>query len=172
MNLMDVLLQANQGQSINSLSQQFGLDTKQTQNILGQLLPVLAAGLQKNTAQQGGLESLLGALANGGHQKYLDNPALLGAAATVADGNGILGHILGSKDVSRSVAAQVSAKTGVSDDLIKKMLPVVATLAMGALAKQSAGGKQQQGLLSLLDRNNDGSIIDDVAGMIGNFFRK
>jgi hypothetical protein len=51
-----------------------------------------------------------------------------------ADGNGILGHILGSKDVSRQVAAQASARTGIGADVLKKMLPLVATLAMGESA--------------------------------------
>jgi hypothetical protein len=58
----------------------------------------------------------------GGHQQYLDDPSRLGAAETLQDGNGILGHIFGSKDVSRQVAAQASANTGISPDGLMGML--------------------------------------------------
>ena len=97
--------------------------------------------------------------------------------ATVADGNAILGHILGSKDVSRSVAAQASQQTGIGSDLLKQMLPVVATMAMGYLSKQTASGNvQQEGLLGMLtpmlDSNRDGSVMDDVLGMASRFFQK
>lgn len=170
MNLLNVLLQENQGQGVEALSRQFGLDTNQTQNVLGQLLPVLVSGLQRNTSQQGGLESLLGALSQGNHSRYLEDPSMLGTEENVADGNGILGHILGSKDVSREVARQVGANTGLSDSLIRQMLPVVASLAMGALAKQTGGGQRQEGLLGMLDMDGDGSMIDDVAGLLGKFF--
>jgi hypothetical protein len=44
-----------------------------------------------------------------------------------------LGHILGSKDVSRQVAAQASTRTGISELVLKQMLPAVATLAMGGV---------------------------------------
>ena len=53
------------------------------------------------------------------------------------EGNGILGHLLGSKEVSRAVASRASEKTGLGDDLLKQMLPVVATMVMGSLAKKS-----------------------------------
>ncbi|MEE4186431.1 MAG: DUF937 domain-containing protein, partial [Gammaproteobacteria bacterium] len=110
-----------------------------------QLLPALTQGLQNNLQQGGGLDALAGALQSGNHQRYLDDPASLATPAAQADGNGILGHLLGSKDVSRQLAAQVSGKTGVDAAAIKQMLPMVAALAMGALSKQTGGGAQLQG---------------------------
>jgi hypothetical protein len=131
----------------------------------------LAGGLQRNI-NQGGLESLVGALTKGQHQRYLDNPATLGLESTKEEGNSILGHIFGSKDVSRKVAAQASSRTGISESILKQMLPAVAALAMGALGKQSAqaaapgaGSGGLMGMLSpLLDRNRDGSVMDDILG--------
>ena len=57
--------------------------------------------------------ALLSALTNGNHSQYLENPELLGQQSTVAEGNGILGHIFGSKEVSRSVAGQAAEQTGI-----------------------------------------------------------
>jgi hypothetical protein len=180
MDLLQSVLNAQNGAAVAAIGQQFGLDQNQTTTAVAQLMPALAAGLSRNATQPGGLEGLLGALAGGGHQRYLDDPSSLTDAATIQDGNGILGHILGSKDVSRQVAATASARSGVGADVLKKMLPLVATLAMGALSRQATtrGGATTAaapGLLGmltpLLDSNRDGSVADDVLGMLRGFGR-
>ena len=91
---------------------------------------------------------------------------------TSKEGNDILGHIFGNKDVSRHVAKRASEETGLGAGLLKKMLPVVATMVMGGLGKSLLGGgkstsrQQSTGFLTqLLDRDRDGSMIDDVLGM-------
>ena len=122
------------------VGQQFGLSEDQTGNALGQLVPALMAGLQRNTSQQGGMEGLLGALSRGNHSQYLDSPELLEQDTTREDGNSILGHVFGSKDVSRAVAGRAAEQTGIGADILKKMLPVVATMVMGGLSKQNADG--------------------------------
>ena len=180
MDLLQTVVSAQNGAAVDALGRNFGLDREQTVSAMGQLLPALAAGLSRNAAQPAGLEGLLGALASGGHQRYLDDPNTLTDEASVQEGNGILGHILGNKEISRQVAAQASARTGIGADVLKRMLPLVATMAMGALSKrsagaQSAGAPAQAGILGmlspLLDSNRDGSIADDVMGMFGKFLR-
>jgi hypothetical protein len=175
MNLLDILKTANGGQNVEALASQFGLSGDQTESVLSQLLPALAQGVQNNVSQQGGLDGLLGALTSGNHSQYIDDPSMLSQPETIADGNGILGHLLGSKDLSRALATQVARNTGISDSLIKQMLPVVATLAMGAMSKQTQ--KQQtasplEGIAAMLDFNKDGSAVDDVVGLMGKFFSR
>ncbi|MEZ5319003.1 MAG: DUF937 domain-containing protein [Vicinamibacterales bacterium] len=183
MDLLQTILDAGNGQVVNQLGGQFGLDRDRTVAALEQLVPALAAGVSRNTAQPGGLEHLLGALAGGGHQQYLDDPSQLGRAETVQDGNGILGHILGSKDVSRGVATHAAARTGIDADVLKRMLPIVASIAMGAMSRRATsspgaaapaatGGGLLDMLTPLLDQNRDGSVADDVLGMLGRAFRR
>lgn len=181
MNILDAILSAQNGNVVGQLGKQFGLDQNQASSALGALVPALAAGMQRNAGQQDGLGALMSALTSGNHARYVDDPSQLGQPTTVADGNGILGHILGSKDVSRQVAARAAAQTGLSDSLLKQMLPVVASIMMGALAKQSSGAATRAGasaapggglldmLTPMLDRNRDGSVVDDVLGMVGKF---
>lgn len=182
MDLLQTILNAQGGQPVNEIGRALGLERNQTVSAIEQLLPALTEGLAKNTAQPGGLEGLLGALAGGGHSKYIEDPSLLGAAETALDGNGILGHVLGSKDVSRQVAARASAQTGISADILKKMLPMLASLAMGAMSQRtrarapqmptrppgqaSAGGGLLDMLSPMLDRDRDGSVADDLLGML------
>src|SRR5512146_2431817 len=143
MGILDTVLGAANGGAVGQLAQQFGLSPGQATSAVGALMPHLANGIQNNAATKEGLSGLLSALGSGQHESYLDDPATLAQQATTDDGNAILGHVLGSKDASRQVAGQAAAQTGIDPAILKKMLPVVATLAMGALARHSkaaAGG--------------------------------
>lgn len=184
MNLMEMLMNAGGDAAVGQLAGRFGLDERTTKMALQHLVPALGGGLQRNVASEGGLDSLLGALAGGSHSQYLDNPELLTEESTRQDGNSILGHLLGSKEASREVAAQASAETGIGTEILKQMLPLAATMVMGALSKQSSqagylGGQdsepQPAGLLGMLtpmlDSNHDGSAADEVLDMIGRYMR-
>jgi len=180
MNILDTIINAQDGGAVRNLGSQFGLGDDQTTAALSALVPALTAGFQRNLQSPDGLSQLSQALSSGQHQSYLDNPSLLGSPETTSDGNGILGHLFGSKDVSRNVAANAAAQTGVSPDVIKRLLPIAAAMMMGALARHStqssasavptSGGGLASALGPLLDSNRDGSVLDDVTGMIGKFF--
>lgn len=184
MNILETVVGARNGAAVNQLAAQFGLRPDQATAAIGALMPALAGGLQKNMSSEAGLSSLVAAISGGGHEEYLENPRKLEDPATTADGNAILGHVLGSKDVSRQVASGAAQKTGIDASVLKKMLPVVAAMAMAGLSKQSKTGGISTGdpkaagagigamLGPLLDRNKDGSMVDDVTGMIGGFLRR
>ena len=171
-NILEMLLSNDNGNTVKELSKQFDLPEQQTRTAVEELIPALSRGMQNNTSSSPGMDELLDALRSGKHSRYMDDPTLLNKAETTKDGNDILGHIFGNKEVSREVANQVSKKSGVSSTLLKKMLPVLATLAMGALSKGVLGGNKNArsgraastgGLIgSLLDTDRDGSIWDDV----------
>jgi len=140
MDLLDLLKTAGGGNSIGQLAKAVGLGSSDTSKLISSLAPALLGGLQKNASGGGGLASLAGALAKGGHDRYIDNPDLMGSDDTRQDGNKILGHLLGGKSESRAVAAAAASETGFDAGLIKKALPLLATLAMGAMNKKNSGG--------------------------------
>ena len=96
MNLMEAILGGG-GSPVSSLAKQFGLGEDDVTKVIGQMIPALTNGVKKNV-QQGGLEGLLGALNSGNHDRYLDDASALQGEEAVDDGNGILGHIFGSKE--------------------------------------------------------------------------
>jgi hypothetical protein len=180
MNILEAMLAAQGGGAARQLGQQFGLNESQVSSAVSALVPALAAGFQRNMATPQGLESLAAALGGGQHQRYVDDPNVLGLHETTADGNGILGHVFGSKDVSREVATRAAAQTGISEGVLKSMLPVVAAMMMGTMSRQSQAGQPQAGpgagggsllgmLAPMLDANGNGSMVDDVIGMLGRF---
>ena len=63
-------------------------------------------------------------------------------ATEVNRGNDVLGQIFGSKDVSRTVAQNAASRTGLDPALLRKMLPIVAMMVAGYMAKQGGGGTQ------------------------------
>ena len=149
-NLLAMLAQAQGGEAFGNIGKQFGLDERQTQMAVAALLPALSSGLKRNTAQPGGLQALMGALQTGGHERYFDQPEALNQASARDEGNAILGHLLGSKDVSRAAAQRASANTGIPDGILKQMLPLVATMVMGSLSKQTQEPSIAQALMGAL----------------------
>lgn len=178
MDLLDLLKSAGGNDSIGALGSAVGLGSSDTSRVIGALAPALMRGLQKNTASDDGLAGLKRAFEKGDHQRYIDEPELMRSEDTRVDGNKILGHIFGSKDVSRNVAAHAAQESGVDAGLIKKALPLLAGLAMGAMNKKTAGGRElgssatEGGLgpLGSLLGGGNGIGLDDVLGLAKKFF--
>ena len=166
MNLFDMISQSQGGNAIDNLASQFGLEPAQAEAAVRQLAPALGAGLHRNTGNGKGLSDLLGSLTGGSHDRYADDASLLGAKETQADGNGILGHLFGSKQVSRKVADHASAQTGIGAAILKKMLPVIATMVMGGLAKKVMGGGSRELAGNVMNKasRRSGSLLGNLAG--------
>lgn len=113
---------------VGGLASQFGLSPDQANAAVGALMPAVLGGLQK-TEESGGLGGISDIVSGMGAPEQ-----------DTASGNNILGQIFGSKDVSRQVATHASAQTGISDTILKAMLPVVAGLVAQQVAKKMGGG--------------------------------
>ena len=181
MNLLEMIMKAQNGDVVREMANSFQLDEGQARSAIDALVPALGRGFSRTASSSQGLDDLIGALQRGDHGRYIEQPSVATQQVAVEEGNGILGHIFGSKDVSRQVASRAAQSSGVDSGVLKKMLPMLASVAMGALAKQGFGGSATNqasgagglgGLLSgFLDADKDGSILDDVMGMAGKFMR-
>jgi hypothetical protein len=184
------LLNSDMGkQLIGGASAQSGQSAEKTSSVLSMALPFLLGAMKKNSATPDGAAGLLSAL-NGKHDgSILDNLGDVfdgGIADNVQqDGAGILGHILGGSQ--SNIENALSHKSGIDESSVAQILKVAAPILMGVLGKQTrqnnvndsaglgdllgglmGGGEQenQSFIESLLDADGDGSIIDDVAGMV------
>ena len=154
MDITDIIARGDGGRNLAFLAQQLGLDEAQTRAAVDQLVPAVEAGIRRETTSPDGLSGLLAALAKGNHARYLDGDD----AGIVDDGNAILGHIFGSKDVSRGVAAHAAAETGIGDGILKQMLPMIAAMVMGGLSKNVGGAGTSGGSGGI------GDILGQVLG--------
>ncbi|MEO0548340.1 MAG: DUF937 domain-containing protein [Pseudomonadota bacterium] len=167
LNLMDMLMGAAGNGAREEMGAQLSLDQDQTSQAIKALLPALSAGLKSNTEQPGGLEALLGALSKGDHDQYLEQPQRLRQPEATLDGNAILSHLLGSKDMSRSVASSASQKTGISDQVLKAALPMVASMVMGSLSKQTKDSSVADQLMGTLGGQQEQQKSSGLGGLLG-----
>ncbi|CAN7368399.1 DUF937 domain-containing protein [Mesorhizobium amorphae] len=143
--LFDILAQAQNGNGMQALAQQFGLSMQQTQSAVEALLPAFSQGLRRNTADPYGLGAFMTAMASGQHAKYFEDATRAFSPQGLDEGNGILGHLFGSKDLSRAVASQAAQATGLSQQVLQQMLPAIASMMMGGLFKQTTNQMQAAG---------------------------
>jgi hypothetical protein len=159
MPLFDLIAKAQNGQGMQLLARQFNLNQQQTQLAMEALLPAFSEGLKRNTSDPMGMGGFLQAMASGNHAKYFEDATNAFSQSGVSDGNGILGHLFGNKDVSRAVAAQAASATGIGSEILKQMLPVIASMVMGGLFKQSTG---QMSSAAGMGTNPIGEIIEQM----------
>lgn len=194
MKITDILAQMG---GLQSMARELGVNEDQAANGAEALIPAILGGFKKQTqSQPGGLEGLGGLLGQLGGSSLLDQ--VLGPQPTdVNQGNAVLGQLFGSKDVSRAVAQNAASQSGLDPALLKKMLPMLAMLVAGFMAKQRGGaespsspeggglggllgglggllggqGAAASGWASMLDLDGDGNPLDDILQMAGKAIR-
>jgi len=133
MQITDILAQMG---GLQSIARELGVSETQAASGAAALAPAILGGFKKQAqSQPAGLEGLGGLLGQLGGGGLLDN-VLSPQPTDVGRGNDVLGQIFGSKDVSRTVAQNAASQSGLDSGLLKKMLPMVAMLVAGYMAKQ------------------------------------
>lgn len=156
---MDIQALINQGGGIEAIAGQLGIPAAQAQSGIQALLPAVLGGFKNNAQQQpAGLEGLLGMIGGLGGGGMFD--AVVQPGATPVDtGNALLGGIFGSKEGSIAVAQHASAASGLDSSILKKMLPLVAMLVAGAMAKNVGGAAAAP--------SADGGLGGMLGGLLG-----
>jgi hypothetical protein len=194
MQITDVLAQTG---GLQSIARELGLSENQAVSGAEALLPAILGGFKKQAqAQSSGLDGLAGVLDQLGGGGLLDN-VLSPQPTDVSRGNDVLGQIFGSREVSRTVAADAASRTGLDPSLLKQMLPMLAMLVAGFMSKQQTGSAPAQspsgglgdllggllgaaagggparagGLGAMLDMNGDGNALDDILRIAGKAMR-
>lgn len=165
MPLFDMMTNAKDGEAVKAMARQYGLSENQVEQAMAALMPAFSTGLKRNTSNPNDVGNFLQALAGGDHAKYFEDMQRAFTPEGVNEGNGILGHLFGSKDVSRAVAAQAASATGIGQGILKQMLPVLASIVMGGLFKQSTGQTSPgAGSSRTTSAGGSGNILGDLIG--------
>ncbi|WP_425236912.1 DUF937 domain-containing protein [Ulvibacterium sp.] len=187
--LLDLLNSPMGKQLINGVAGQTGQAESKTADVLSMAMPLLLGAMKKNASSPQGAEGLMNALSNKHNGSILDDlGGLFGGGvdqSVMDDGAGILGHVLGNKQPQ--VENALSQKSGLDAGTIANILKIAAPIVMGYLGRERnngnvndanginsllgsmLGGQPQQNqslIMSLIDADGDGSVLDDVAGMV------
>ena len=186
----DILAQTG---GLQAMARELGVSESQAATGAAALLPAILGGFKKQATGAGGAEGLGGLLGKLGGGSLLDD-VVSPQPTNIGKGNEVLGQIFGDKEVSRTVAQDAATKTGLDPSLLKKMLPMIAMLAAGYMAKQRGGAGHASaggglggvlggmignmaggagrapgggGFGSMLDMDGDGNPLDDILRMAG-----
>ena len=187
--LLDLLNSPMGKQLISGVAGQTGQPENKTADVLSMAMPLLLGAMKKNVSSPQGAEGLMSALSSKHDGSILDNlGGLFGGGvddSVMNDGAGILSHVFGGKQPQ--VENALSQKSGLDAGSVASILKIAAPIVMGFLGRQKAqsnvsdangmnsllgsmlGGQPQQNqslITTLLDADGDGSILDDVAGMV------
>lgn len=200
MDLMNMFQEQMTNAVVSQMAQKVGLggNEQQTTSAAQNVFTTLMGAVTKNAATPQGAESLNKALEkdhDGGVMNnlmsFLGNGPTENVAPRAEDGNGILKHMLGNKE--QGVLQGLSQMNNMSPEATKTLMATVAPMVMSMLgnAKKQQGfdassitqflGNQQpqtnnssqlSGIMSMLDSDGDGNVMDDIGGMLGGFFGK
>ena len=178
---------------MSMISQQIGADKNTTSSALSMAMPLLVSALAKNASQPTGAQALHQALTNDHDGSILNDVSGYLGNPQAANGAGILKHVLGAQQPA--VTQGLARGTGLDSSQIGQLLQIAAPLIMGALgqtqqqqglnpnqlsnflgSQQQVANKSNPDLLStlntLLDADQDGSALDEVAGFLGKLMKK
>ena len=176
---MDILklLLGNSGGMIDAMSQESGLGTNDVEAVISKIAPIFMQRANENFKSDADSSHFLEMI----RRSNLDDMADAPQNISVAEGNELLGVLTGSKENSRALASDVGSQLGISADSIKTLLPMIAPMIAGMLNNQlkasnlqgsADSGSMMSMLTQFLDQNKDGSIVDDIFRIAGNFLGK
>jgi hypothetical protein len=177
---------------IQGVAQKTNSAPDKTASVLTQAMPLILGAMQRNAKTPEGAASLNQALESPKH-KGGDVLGMLGGIfgdgagspeELENEGAGILNHVLGNKQPQ--IESAISQSSGLDMQSVSQIIKIAAPIVMGYLSQQKEGsntdsssiagllgsvmgsseGSTSSMITSLLDSDGDGSMVDDVAGML------
>ncbi|MGI4877450.1 MAG: DUF937 domain-containing protein [Janthinobacterium lividum] len=127
--LLDLIDRFGGPEAVSSMATRVGLSPEQAQSAMAALMPAVAGGMAKQV-EAGGPAALDSAATPA---VALASGQTIASDAAVAHGHGLVGQFFGSSAVAEEVTSRAATATGLDMSKIAALLPMVATLAAGAL---------------------------------------
>ena len=153
---------------VGAIAQRLGIPEDVARGAVSQVVPTLLGGMAANAKNVSGAASLEKALA--AHSGAVPGPAV-GDLRLNGDGDGdgekIVSNVFGSKrnDVVTAVAS--TGDSNITQDIIAKVLPIVAPIVIGWLASQFFGKKQAAPAEPAAAPESSGGIDDLLGDLLG-----
>ena len=190
--ITQIITQQLSGNASHTIAQRFGISESTANTAIQMAVPLILTALARNASQPQEAQNLHQAVAHDHDGSIFDN--LMGYLGNPqsANGAGILNHVFGSQQPA--IQNNLAQATGVDQSTAGGLLETLAPIVMGSLGKAQnengldasglsnlLNGQQQEAqanapgamsmLSSMLDRNKDGSSMDDLQRMAANFFK-
>ncbi|NYI70221.1 hypothetical protein GGQ54_000781 [Naumannella cuiyingiana] len=151
---------------IDQLASEVGSDPAQTEQAARQAVSALLGGMSANADDEGGARSLATAV-----QQHENSPVVAGDGGTfklqavdTADGEKIVSNVFG--DNTEAVVQRLGGSGG-QQDLINKLLPILAPIVLAYLAKKVQGTKYGDLLGPILAGAAGGTAVGPLQDILG-----
>ncbi|CAD7056268.1 hypothetical protein RHAB21_00907 [Pseudorhizobium halotolerans] len=141
--LFDMMLKAQNGTAMEAMARQFNLAQEQVAQAMAALTPAFSSGFKRTATNPYDFGALMNTMMSGSYAKYFEDLNKAFTPQGMADGNVVLDKLFGSPEVARAVSAQAAQLTGLGQDMLRNMMPVMADMMMGGMFKQATGQMQQ-----------------------------
>ncbi|MFC7051806.1 DUF937 domain-containing protein [Hansschlegelia quercus] len=135
--VFEMMRRAQGGQAFDNLARAYGLSPEQMRAAAAAVSPAFAQAFQRRSEGEEAAERLSQMFGAETYARAFDMQSAAFDAAAQGPGDAALSALFGSPDVSRAVAAQASAASGVQAEIIRKVLPVLAGVLIGGFLKAS-----------------------------------
>jgi hypothetical protein len=135
MELYDIIRAAGGGEIVEELAKEAGVARDQAEQALRTLLPEFGRAIRRTGESRTGAAAVHAAMRDERYARYLDQPAALREAAAAADGERVLEEALDEEQRDELVRSTAAAMQ-VDSASVRRLLPLVATLATGAIGQR------------------------------------
>ncbi len=176
MDILGTILDKVQDENIlATLSNKTGVDKESLSSLIGEIAPKLVDGAKDNLQGENDSSKLIDMISNLDIDELNKNPEQV----VNEEQKDLVGELFASSNSDENEIAQsLSSKTGIDASSISSLIPMIAPFVMGALSKQTnlknVDSSDTNGITSMLtnflDKDKDGSVVDDVMDMAKKFF--
>ncbi len=159
----EILSSAQGSQLIENLARSLGLSTEQTRTAVEALTPALALGLRNAATNPAVLEQVVAGAVHPTHLAAYDDPAVAHGEESRELGQAAITQLFGSGSAAGQVAQIAARDVGLRPDILARMLPILASVVLGGLAKSF----NNQGLGSILEQIASGGGLGSILGQLG-----
>ncbi|WP_029075852.1 DUF937 domain-containing protein [Kaistia adipata] len=135
--IYDVMLEAQKGAFAQAMTKEFGLSFDQQAKAFEAMMPAFWQGMRRSAADPFGVAAFWQQVGAGQYGAYFDNPLAALTPSARSEAEEMLEKLFGSPEIARAVALQVEAATGIAQDVVRRMMPVMANLMMGGVERQT-----------------------------------
>lgn len=187
--MLESLFQGENAKILDHFKNETGVSIDQLNGIAGHLIPKISQAVQGSMSDSNLMQQMVNALTNIDLTTLASSQKEALGAKAQETGTQLLNGIFGSEESVSKLISELSSKFGLDINMLNKAIPALSTAVVATVIKNSgglsslitsifsssagsansnaiAGGTESSGLMNLaknlLDKDHDGSILDDV----------
>jgi hypothetical protein len=132
-NLYEIVRSAQGGHALDNLASQFNITPEEADRAVRAIVPELSEGFLKQASEPAALGFFAGSLGADQYRAAFADPSA--AQASAQQGGDYLQKIFGSSSAADAAVARASSATGIGQETLSQMLPVIVSMVFGGLTK-------------------------------------